>query len=312
MTAVEVFAPAKVNLTLHVTGQRADGYHCLDSLVVFADIGDKLTLSPAPAGGLQITGPYASAVPAGPDNLVARALGLLPGAGPLAITLEKRIPVAAGLGGGSADAAAALRGAAAVSGAPNRPDPLALLSLGADLPMCLRCNAARVGGIGEQVQALEPALPRLPAVLVNPNVGLETPRVFQALSSKINTPMSVTIPAFSGAVDCAKWLRQRRNDLEAPATQLLPAIGHVLDALAGAPGTLLARMSGSGATCFGLFADEASARKASTEIARSHPGWWVAPCLLGDQCQLADPRPANRQSIDVKDPASTTPSSLSP
>jgi 4-diphosphocytidyl-2-C-methyl-D-erythritol kinase len=286
MTAVEVFAPAKVNLTLHVTGQRADGYHLLDSLVVFADVGDRLTLATASAPDFVVTGPFADAVPAGPDNLVLRAAALLAPDLPLAITLEKALPPSSGIGGGSADAAAVARGVAALTGA--APDPAALLSLGADVPMCLDPRPLRVRGIGERLDAVT-RLPALSAVLANPLKPMPTQPVFRALERKDNPPMPDRMPAFADAADLIGWLSAERNDLQDPAMALLPEIGAVLSALAVCKGARLTRMSGSGATCLALFATDLDAAEAAAALSASHPGWWVRAATLGDATDAARP-----------------------
>jgi 4-diphosphocytidyl-2-C-methyl-D-erythritol kinase len=286
MTTVEVFAPAKVNLTLHVTGQRDDGYHLLDSLVVFADVGDRLTLSLAPAPSFEVTGPFADSVPSTADNLVLKAATLLARELPLAITLEKALPPSSGVGGGSADAAAVARGLAALTG--TDPDADALLSLGADVPMCLDPRPVRVQGIGERLD-LVPGLPPLPAVLANPLKPMPTPPVFKALEVKDNPPMPDRLPAFSDAADLIGWLAGERNDLQDPAITLLPEIGAVVSALAVCRGARLARMSGSGATCFALFATEAEAVEAAAALSAAHPGWWVRAGRLGDATDAARP-----------------------
>ncbi|WP_110804963.1 4-(cytidine 5'-diphospho)-2-C-methyl-D-erythritol kinase [Rhodobacter viridis] len=281
MPRIDVFAPAKVNLALHVTGQRADGYHLLDSLVAFSPVGDALTLAPADALVLKVSGPEGAAVPEGPENLVLKAAALF-GVG-AAVTLEKCLPAASGIGGGSSDAAAALRGMAALTGQP-LPDAAAVLKLGADVPMCLDPRPARTRGIGEDLTPV--ALPPLPAVLVNPRVEVPTPSVFKALTVKDNPPLP-EIPAFADAGACIGWLADQRNDLQAPAVAQAPVIAEVLAVLAALPGCKLARMSGSGATCFGLFGSEAEAEAAQTALAASHPGWWSAHGSLGDQAQKA-------------------------
>jgi 4-diphosphocytidyl-2-C-methyl-D-erythritol kinase len=286
MTAVEVFAPAKVNLTLHVTGQRDDGYHLLDSLVVFADVGDRLTLAEATSPALTVTGPFAGSVPEGSDNLVLRAAGLLAPGLPLAITLEKALPPSSGIGGGSADAAAVARGIAALTG--EAPDPAALLSLGADVPMCLDPRPLRVRGIGERLDAV-PDLPALAAVLANPLKPMPTPPVFRALANRDNPPMPDRLPAFSDAADLIGWLAGERNDLQETAIALMPEIGAVLSALAVCKGARLARMSGSGATCFALFATDSEAAEAAAALASAHPGWWVRAAMLGDATSIAAP-----------------------
>jgi 4-diphosphocytidyl-2-C-methyl-D-erythritol kinase len=269
--AAEELAPAKVNLALHVTGRRADGYHLLDSLVVFPRVGDRLRAEPSRELSLSVEGRFAACLDRG-DNLVLRAARLLaPGRG-AALTLDKRLPVASGIGGGSADAAAALRLLGRLWGVP-LPPTAALLGLGADVPVCLAGVASRMRGIGE---ALEPvALPAFWLVLANPGVPVATGAVFAALAGRFGPPLPHP-PAFADAAALAGWLAARRNDLEAPAAALAPAIAGTLAALAAQPGCLLARMSGSGATCFGLFATAAEAEAAADALGRARPRWWVA------------------------------------
>jgi 4-diphosphocytidyl-2-C-methyl-D-erythritol kinase len=277
-------ARAKVNLTLHVTGRRPDGYHELDSLVVFAEFGDALAFAPGEGLALEVVGPYAAALAAacgeGADNLVlraARGLRALCGAAPGArMTLEKRLPVAAGLGGGSADAAAALRGLAALwrLGELPTPDLMALAAeLGADVPVCLDGRPCRVGGIGERLSPVA-ALPPAWLVLVNPGTALATPAVFAARRGPFSTPAG-PLPRLADATALAAWLRGGGNDLETPACSLAPEIFEVLAVLRRTPGCLLARMSGSGATCFGLYGDSATARAAAAAVAAERPAWWV-------------------------------------
>ena len=269
--ATEAFAPAKINLTLHVTGRRADGYHLLDSLVVFAALGDRIWLRPAKRPSLTVTGPMAAGVPEDGRNLALRAAGLA-GAEGLAITLEKHLPAAAGIGGGSSDAAAVLR----ALGAAERIEVDDLMALGADLPVCMAARPARMQGAGESVEPV-PGIPPLPAVLVNPGVALSTGAVFRAMSC-FGPPMP-EIPGFSDVRDCATWLGDQRNDLQAPACALAPEVGACLAALEDA-GALLARMSGSGATCFGLFAAPDEAERAAARIGAAHPDWWVRATQL--------------------------------
>lgn len=265
------FAPAKVNLTLHVTGQRADGYHLLDSLVVFANVGDRVSGQLGDGLSLQITGPKAAGLVAEADNLVLRAARLM-GVG-AALMLDKHLPVSSGIGGGSADAAAGLRLLARLSGQP-LPDAAKVLSLGADVPVCLQGKALRMSGVGE-VLAAAPNLPPAWLVLTNPGVAVPTPAVFRALVQKENPPMPADLPPMQTAQELAAFLHSQRNDLEAPAIQLAPEIAVVKQALAVKAGCLCARMSGSGATCFGLFADEQAARAAAQAIQADHPDWWV-------------------------------------
>jgi 4-diphosphocytidyl-2-C-methyl-D-erythritol kinase len=260
-----MFAPAKLNLTLHVTGRRSDGWHLLDSLVVFADAGD--TVEPGDAPGLTLDGPFAAGLPTGPDNLVRRAAALA-GAPDAALHLTKRLPPASGMGGGSSDAAATLR---LLGAAPPVAD---LMALGADLPVCMAApNPARMRGLGEWVQPVA-SLPGLWLVLVNPGTPLATPAVFRALARPDNPPMPDPLPTFADAAALTAWLATQRNDLEPPARALEPEIDAALAALAAQPGCALARMTGSGATCFGIFATRAARDAATAALAR--PGWWVA------------------------------------
>jgi 4-diphosphocytidyl-2-C-methyl-D-erythritol kinase len=277
---------AKVNLTLQVTGRRADGYHELDSLVVFAGVGDELRFQPA--GGndltLAIEGPQAGPLLNEQDNLVlraARALGR--GSGVVAgakIVLTKNLPVASGIGGGSADAAAALRGLCRLWNV--RPPAAELealaLTLGADVPVCLRGDPVVMSGIGEKLLPVA-ALPPLWLLLVNPGVAVSTAAVFKARSGNFSRGADPTPPPL-GLPALIRWLEARPNDLEAPALALAPEIGEVLQALRGLPQCLFARMSGSGATCFGLFEDETVARQAAEALSRRFPDWWVAPAPL--------------------------------
>jgi 4-diphosphocytidyl-2-C-methyl-D-erythritol kinase len=275
MTTVEAFAPAKINLTLHVTGRRADGYHLLDSLVAFADLGDTVTASPAGALTLEIDGPFAKGLSAGADNLVLRAARLFGSRQGAAIRLTKRLPVAAGIGGGSADAAAALRALSALWERP-LPAPEQLLALGADVPACLASEACRMRGVGEDVAP--GAGPRAAIVLVNPGTAVATPAVFRALDRRENPGMPTPPRAGVGHEDWIVWLAAQRNDLEAPAIALAPEIGEILGAVGAQPGCRLARMSGSGATCFGLF--DGDARGPAADLKRAHPEWWVASAVL--------------------------------
>ena len=273
-------APAKVNLYLHVVGRRADGYHLLDSLVVFADDGDAVTVAPSEDLRFTLTGPFAAEVPAGDDNLVvraARALAAAAGRPPAAsIRLDKRLPVASGVGGGSADAAAVLRALVRLWDVRIGEAALAKLALGlgADVPMCLHRRPVFVGGIGEEITAA-PALPACGLVLVNPRVPLPTPAVFKARAGAFSAPARfAAAPADAAAL--AGLLAERGNDLAMAAMTLVPAVGGALAALAMTPGVLLARMSGSGATCFGVCADRAAAMAAAAALAVDHPDWWMS------------------------------------
>ncbi|MWD27953.1 4-(cytidine 5'-diphospho)-2-C-methyl-D-erythritol kinase [Aquicoccus sp. SCR17] len=267
MTRSEVFAPAKVNLTLHVTGRRPDGYHLLDSLVVFTGLGDRLTLSPAPATTLEVTGPMAAGVPVDGRNLCLRAAALFDQA--VAIGLEKHLPAAGGIGGGSSDAAAVIRVLRDWTG--QAPDPAALLDLGADLPVCLDPRPQRMAGIGERLTPV-PGLPECWLVLVNAGVEVPTGAVFSAMTRRDNPPMA-DLPGWRDARDLAGWLAQQRNDLESPARAVAPVIDEVLAAIGATPGCLLSRMSGSGGTCFGLYAGAAEAEAAARQLGAG--GWWA-------------------------------------
>ncbi|MDE0390134.1 MAG: 4-(cytidine 5'-diphospho)-2-C-methyl-D-erythritol kinase [Rhodospirillales bacterium] len=276
---IRVEAPAKLNLYLHVTGRRADGYHELDSLVTFTALVDTLEIVPADALSLTVSGPCAEALGTG-DNLATRAAAALAERlgrrACVRIALLKRIPVAAGLGGGSADAAAVLRGLARLwgLGAAHVSDfQDVALGLGADVPVCLDSRAAYMAGIGETLSA-PPPLPACGVLLVNPGVPVPTGAIFAARQGPFSAANRFReTPSDASALTAL--LRSRRNDLEPPARAQLPEIGRVLDWLGAMPGCLLARMSGSGATCFGLFADEATATQAARAIARENPDWWV-------------------------------------
>lgn len=269
------FAPAKINLALHVTGRRSDGYHLLDSLVAFAGIGDLVTVEPAEREStLVVGGPESAGVPAGRENSILRAAALM--GLPVAARLEKHLPSAAGIGGGSSDAAAALRAIAAMTGLPL---PDGIETLGADVPVCLLARAARMRGIGERVEPV--ALPPLPAVLVNPRRPLETAGVFAALKSRHNPPMPETLPPMLSVEGALQVLRGLRNDLEPAAAGLEPAVLGVLGALRLHPEVRLARMSGSGATCFGLCETPEAAARVAGMIAGRNAGWWVRATLLG-------------------------------
>lgn len=279
MRALTEAAPAKVNLFLHVTGRRADGYHLLDSLAVFGPAADRLSATPATALSLTLDGPFGATLATEPDNLVlraARALGADAGA---ALHLEKHLPIASGIGGGSADAAAALRLLNRLWGCGLDAAALARIAapLGADIPVCIASRPARMQGIGEVVGAA-PGLPECGLLLVNPCLPVATPAVFRARQGAFSAP--ATLPAsWPDARAMAADLGRLSNDLEAAALSLCPVIADVLAALAAAPGCLLARMSGSGATCFALFATPA---QASAAARRMPAEWWAAGGALHD------------------------------
>jgi 4-diphosphocytidyl-2-C-methyl-D-erythritol kinase len=294
--AITEFAPAKINLCLHVTGRRADGYHLLDSLVVFAGVGDRITATSAKGLSLAITGPEAAALDGGEDNLVLRSARVF-GVEDVALLLDKRLPVASGIGGGSADAAATLRALARMTNRP-LPDPTALLGLGADVPVCLAGCPVRMQGVGEELSPLPP-LPPFWLVLVNPRVPVPTPQVFAALTKRDNAPVPDLPPAALGsAAAFAAWLaHQTRNDLVTPALHVAPVLTQVHAALAEVTGCLLARMSGSGGTHFCLFASEEDAINAGRRLRAAHPGWWVANNLWPQPAPSTRPAAASFLSV---------------
>jgi 4-diphosphocytidyl-2-C-methyl-D-erythritol kinase len=287
-SALVEFAPAKINLSLSVLGRRADGYHLLESLVLFARLHDRLTFKPGGPLELVVRGPNADAAGAGADNLVLRAAQALGDEVPRLklgrFTLTKNLPVAAGVGGGSSDAAAALRLLARTNRIARDDKRLLKVAprIGADVPVCLDPRPRLMWGIGE---ILSPplALPRLPAVLVNPGVAVATKDVFAALNRpRGRAPRLAKPPAIPREREAlVRWLAEQGNDLEAPAITLQPMIARVLAALRNQPGCALARMSGSGATCFGLFASSRAAAAAARRIVAERPSWWVRPTVLG-------------------------------
>lgn len=268
-------APAKINLALHVLGRRADGYHELDSIVAFADVADSLHFEPAARTGLTVTGPQGAGLSEGPDNLVMRALHELRKHTPLPemhITLEKVLPVAAGLGGGSADAAAALRGALRAGGAalPGETLRQIALGIGADVPVCLTSRTCRMRGVGDRVSDL--AIPHEAIVLVNPGVPCRTAEIFNVLGLQAGQAHKTGIDPWNAS----GW----RNDLAEAAMSVQPAIATVLSVLRGMAVFNVVNMSGSGATCFGVLADGREAEAAARQIAAAHPAWWVKAARL--------------------------------
>ncbi|WP_309646529.1 4-(cytidine 5'-diphospho)-2-C-methyl-D-erythritol kinase [Phenylobacterium sp.] len=289
--APDVFAPAKINLFLHVGAPGADGYHPLCSLMTFADIGDRVGVRAADALSLRVGGPFAAALQgAEADNLVMRAVRALMARTrgpqpPVAFTLDKRLPVAAGLGGGSSDAGAALRLAREILGASLSDTELEAIAaeLGADGAACLWGRPVLAQGRGERLSPA-PGLPVLDAVLVNPGVSVSTPEVYRALDARgvFGDIAPPTMPdAFESVEELSGWLRTTANDLQAPAMALAPAIGDVLETLADEPETLLARMSGSGATCFALCGSDIEAETLAERLEAMRPNWWVERCRLG-------------------------------
>lgn len=290
MSSIEIQAPAKLNLYLHVTGRREDGYHLVDTLIAFCDFGDRLTVSPSDTISLTASGPFADDLPAPEENLIFRALqkmqaaardsGRIDGA---SISLEKSIPLASGVGGGSTDAAAAMlavnklwaaRGGTLFSD--QELDDIAR-ELGSDMPVSLYRRPAFASGVGHELIA-GPILPKAGVLLVNPGVKLSTPSVFGAREGGFTPDTAdpaVSIPSVSAL---AAYLADRENDLMEAALRLCPAIEDVLAAIAATPGCLMSRMSGSGATCFGLFETRADAEEAARHI--DSPYWWVQPTEL--------------------------------
>jgi 4-diphosphocytidyl-2-C-methyl-D-erythritol kinase len=278
-------APAKINLALHVTGRRADGYHLIESLVVFAELGDHVTVHPADRDAFMLEGPEAAALSAeaAGSNLVVRARDALRDAArqsgialpPVDIRLDKRLPVASGIGGGSADAAATLKALCALWGYDPGREILSriALALGADVPMCLEGRPLIARGIGETLVPVELGF-ALDLVIVNPRIGVSTPKVFAALESRDNPPL----PGPEGTGDRNQfltWLAETRNDLQPPAQSMVPEIDHCLSALHLA-GAQFARMSGSGASCFGVFANAEAAGLAAGKLRADRPDWFIA------------------------------------
>ncbi len=280
------FAAAKINLFLHVGPRGADGYHPIASLMVFADVGDRLTLDPrAAAPSLRIGGPFAGSLSDGDDNLVARARAALAPGEALALALDKQLPIAAGLGGGSADAAATLRLVNATLAAPFPAARLTELAqtLGADVAACLDGHPVLATGRGDRL-APAPPMPVLDAVLANPGVASATAevyRAFDASGASAAADMPALPDALADAAAVAELVKATRNDLEAPAALLQPAIGAALAAARAESETLAARMSGSGATIFAICADAAAAGRLAGRLADAQPGWWVRACQLG-------------------------------
>jgi 4-diphosphocytidyl-2-C-methyl-D-erythritol kinase len=286
---ISEIARAKINLTLTVLGRRADGYHEIESLVTFADIGDRVTLFPGTDGPVTTTGPFAGDITG--HNLLDKALAQLRGMGPGlhlgAVELEKNLPVAAGLGGGSADTAALLRAVRRAN--PERASIIAwhqvASRLGADVPVCLAGRSALIRGIGDRVEPLEASRepPSMAAVLVNPRLPLATAQVYQALAAptlSTDRPRPVPIRPFQDLESLVGCMRKHGNDLEGPATRLLPLIADIKSALSALPGCRIAALSGSGPTCFGIFADRTEAIRGAAMLAAAKPGYWVVPTLL--------------------------------
>jgi 4-diphosphocytidyl-2-C-methyl-D-erythritol kinase len=286
-------ARAKVNLALHVLGRRADGYHLIDSLVVFADMGDTLRATPREEALVKLTvdGPFGDELAGSTraeDNLVTRAADELVAAFPrrrpggVRLHLTKRLPVAAGLGGGSADAAAALRLLDRLWDLGAGPARLAEIGvrLGADVPMCLVSRPLHAEGIGDRIR-VAPSVPPLHLLLVQPGVQVATRNVFRRLLPGERAPMWPLPARFSSVIEFAQWLRMTRNDLLEPAVAEAKVIGTVVKAVAADPDCLFANLSGSGASVFGIFNSRAAAGRAAARIHEKRPGWWVAVTETG-------------------------------
>lgn len=274
---MRILAPAKLNLFLHIGEVRPDGFHELESLVVFAEEADVLTIDDAGKFSLTLSGPYAHGLSAGPDNLVSRAAHSLDPNRGARIALQKNLPVAAGIGGGSADAAAALRGLNEFWGVGRSPEELLsdAAALGSDVPVCLRSQAAWMVGRGERVVLLDP-LPQFDLVLVNPRVAVPTASVYSRLNVRTGIgALEPPLEPIASVWDLVAYLADSGNDLEAPACAIAPVIDDVIEALAHEPGCVLAQMSGSGATCFGIFQDGPWAAGAADRLTQDHPDWWV-------------------------------------
>jgi len=278
-------APAKINLFLHVGEKRADGFHPLQSLAVFTELGDFLAAEESEDLSLTLDGPFAGGLEAEPDNLVlraARALAEAAGAPAKArLTLTKNLPIASGIGGGSADAAAALRALAALWRLNLSEEVLQQIaaSLGSDVPVCLLSQPAFMEGRGEILRPAQ-SMPHLPLLLVNPGVAVPTRDMFAALTQRSGTGMALPPGHFRDSADVLRLMDASRNDLEAPAREAQPVIGAVLKALAALPGALFVRMSGSGATCFALFADDAACSRGGETLRAAHGDWWIAPTFV--------------------------------
>jgi 4-diphosphocytidyl-2-C-methyl-D-erythritol kinase len=272
-------APAKINLALHVTGRREDGYHLIETLAVFTRLGDKITVAPSERDGFRVTGPYGNGIPPDSGNLVMKARDAFrtafQGGTPLPIILEKNLPPSSGIGGGSSDAAAMLRALRRHHDATISDEALLEVAakLGADLPMCLAARPLIARGIGERIEILRD-FPSLPMVLVNPGVEVATPAVFRALSRCDSAPLPSQPPP-RNPEDLLAWLEQTRNDLQPPACGIAPVISDVLRSIKES-GASLARMSGSGATCFGLFETMDEAQNGALQMRERHPRWFVA------------------------------------
>jgi 4-diphosphocytidyl-2-C-methyl-D-erythritol kinase len=283
-------ALAKINLALHVTGQRADGYHLIETIAVFAEPADRITVAASDTDRFQVVGPEAGAIASGPEsrNLVVRARDMMRDtirkrgcAPPVSITLEKSLPAGAGLGGGSADAAATIRALVEHWQIENLPDAIIdrLAALGADVPMCFEGRPLLASGIGDRITHLS-GVPRFPVVLVNPRQHVSTPDVFGALARKQNPGIKQeALATLRSLPDWIEWLSgNTRNDLEEPASNIAPAIASCMESIE-CSGAQVTRMSGSGATCFGIYKTWTEAEDAAERLLRQHPDWWITATM---------------------------------
>jgi len=283
-------APAKINLFLHVAGPGSDGFHALSSLMVFADVGDQITVTEADSLGLKVYGTCAAGLDGEGDNLVLRAARALMARArrplaPLGLALDKALPVAAGLGGGSSDAGTTLRllREAWRLDLPDAELEAVATALGSDGAACLWARPVLAEGRGERLSPA-PEMPGLDAVLVNPGVSVSTAKVYGLYDrgGRFSDPVPPPLPAnFESVQELAAWLTTTRNDLQAPAIELAPVIGDVIATLADEPEALFARMSGSGATCFALCGSDLEAQALADRVGQMRPDWWVQPCRLG-------------------------------
>ena len=277
MQMISEFAPAKINLSLHLVGQKSDGYHLLDSIVSFVNVGDKISIEPGKSGDLKVAGPFAKDLPRSNHNLVLKAARLFNNIKFSRITLEKNIPVTSGIGGGSADAAATVR---LFSKFYNKPELTVekLISLGSDVPVCMQKGIVRMMGVGEEIINLSPA-PKVGILLVNPRKALSTAEVFSAVKEKNNPGLNLQGSGEKSLNSWFDWINSMRNDLTASAIDLIPDIRFILDKLITCDGARVVRMSGSGATCFALFEDFDLLQDAKLKIMKEFPSFW---CEAGE------------------------------
>ena len=272
MQMISEFAPAKINLSLHLVGQKSDGYHLLDSIVSFVNIGDKISIEPGKSGELKVAGPFAKDLPKSNHNLVVKAARLFNNIKLSRITLEKNIPVTSGIGGGSADAAATVRLFSKFYNKPELPVEK-LISLGSDVPVCMQKGIVRMMGVGEEIINLSPA-PKVGILLVNPRKALSTAKVFSAVKEKNNSGLNLQGSGEQSLNSWFDWINSMRNDLTASAIHLIPDIRFILDKLITCDGAKVIRMSGSGATCFALFEDFDLLQDAKLKILKECPSFW--------------------------------------